>query len=303
MRPLSLLLSAGLLFHSAARPADPPADLKAMKDIVYKTVDGTKLDLWLFPPAAKKFDRAPVVVYVHGGGWGKGDKSGVLRKHVLDVVRELTRNGVACATVEYRLANGGTATALDSAADCKDAVAFLAKNAGKFGLDPARIGLFGSSAGGHLALVAALGPDEDYPCDPGLKDHPGKVRCVAAFYPCTSFVHPEVLRGSNFERPQRFVPILGGKLEDKKDIARKLSPVELLTKDSPAVFLAHGDADAVLSVKNSTLLEATAKDKGVPVECVVVKGGGHGFRGTDVTPTEAEVSKRTAAFFLKQLTK
>src|SRR5439155_10867872 len=107
--------------------------------------------------------QAPLVVYIHGGGWGGGDKTRVLKTQLLDVVRHLTRKGIACATVEYRLANGGKATAYDSAADCKDAVQFLARNAAKYGLDPDRIGLFGSSAGGNLALVAALGDDADYP--------------------------------------------------------------------------------------------------------------------------------------------
>ncbi len=299
---LSLACLAPVAGPVVAQPTDRvPPDLKVVKDVVYKTADGKPLDLWLFPPTGKKADRVPVVVYVHGGGWGKGDKTGILRRHVLDVVRQLTRNGVACASVEYRLANGGKATAYDSAADCKDAVRYLAANADRYGLDPARIGLFGSSAGGHLALVAALGADDDYPCDRSLDGHPGKIRCVAAYYPCTSFVHPEVLEGSNFERPRRFLPILGGTLEEKKDVARRLSPVVLLKEDSPALFVAHGDEDAVLSVRNSTLLEAVAKEKGVPVECVVVKGGGHGFRGAAITPSEAEISERTAAFFLRNL--
>lgn len=301
---LSLGCTAMLAGQAVAQLPDRiPPDLKVIKDVVYKTADGKPLDLWLFSPTGKHSERIPIVVYVHGGGWGKGDKSGILRRHVIDVVRRLTRSGVACATIEYRLADGGKATAYDSAADCKDAVRFLAKNADRYGLDPTRIGLFGSSAGGHLALVTALGPDQDYPCDRSLDGQPGLVRCVAAYYPCTSFVHPEVLKGSNFERPRRFVPILGGPLDEKRDIARKLSPVELLTKESPAIFLAHGDADEVLSVKNSKLMEAAAREKGVTVECVVMKGGGHGFRGTDVSPSEAEVSERTAAFFFKHLTR
>lgn len=298
---LASLLAAGRA--PAAPPDRVPADLPVVKGVVYKTVGDQKLDLWLFPPTRKVFDQAPVVVYVHGGGWGNGDKTGVLRGHVLQVVRELTAAGVACVTIEYRLTKAGGPTAADSAADCKDAVRFLAANAARYGLDPTRLATFGSSAGGHLALVAALGAEADYPPAPGLSALPVRVRCVAAFYPLTSFVHPEVLKGSNFERPRRFVPILGGTLAERPELARRLSPVALVTGASPPIFLAHGDADAVLSVKHSTLLESVAKRAGVECECVVVEGGGHGFRGKNVAPTEAEVSRRAAAFLVKHLTR
>ena len=138
------------------------------------------------------------------------------RRDLVNVIRQLNQNGIACVSIEYRLANGGKATAYDSAADCKDAIRFLAKNAEKYHLDPGRIGVFGSSAGGNLCLVTALGDDKDYPCDPALNGSGARIRCVAAYYPLTSFVNPEVLKGSNFERPERFVPILGGNLEDKR---------------------------------------------------------------------------------------
>ncbi len=162
---------------------------------------------------------------------------------------KLSGREVPCNQNDYRLANGGKWTAFDSPADCLDAVRFLAKNAERYQIDPDRIGIFGSSAGGNLGLVTALGEAKDYPCDPALDDHKGRIRCVAAYYPLTSFVNPDVLKGSNFERPQRFLPILGGSLEEKKDIARKLSPIELLKRHSPAIFLAHGDADRTLSVR------------------------------------------------------
>jgi acetyl esterase/lipase len=285
----------------AAQTDRAPADLKIVKDIVYKKADGQSLDLWLFPPAAKKFDRAPLVIYIHGGGWGSGDKQRVFKSHVLDTVTQLTKSGVACASIEYRLVNGGKSNAYDAAADCKDAVRFLALNADKYELDPNRIGLFGTSAGGNLALVAALGDDTDYPCEVAPADLMGKVRCVAVYYPCTSFVNPELFKGTNFERPQRFVSLLGGSLDAKKDIARKLSPIELVKSDSPPIFLAHGAADTTLPFTHSTMMEAAAKEKGVPVECIISKGAGHGFKGESIAPTEAEISKRTAAFYLKYL--
>jgi acetyl esterase/lipase len=256
----------------------------------------------IFSPAEKKFEKSPLVVYIHGGGWGNGDKFRVLRHDILPVIHELTKQGVTCATIEYRLANGGASTVFDSAADCKDAIRFLVKNAEKYGLDPDRIGTIGSSAGGHLTLVTALGDDRDYPCDPSLDGPPGNIRCVAAFYPLVSLTDPEVKKGSNFERPERLVPILGGKLADKGEVARKLSPLDLVRAGSPAIFLAHGDQDPALSFHNSIKMRDAAMAKGVPVECIIAKGAAHGLSGESIEPPVTEIDQRCVAFFMKYLT-
>ena len=280
-----------------------PADLKVIDNIIFKSVDDVKLDLMLFLPAEKKFEKSPLVVYFHGGGWGGGDKFKIFGRDLVEVIRQLNKRGITCASVEYRLANGKPATANESVADCKDAVRFLAHQvqAIKYGLDSERIGTFGSSAGGHLTLVAALGNDQDYPCDPTLNDSGAKICCVAAYYPMTSFVRPELFDGSNFERPTRFVPILGGLPDAKRELALKLSPIELLNPHSPAIFLAHGDNDEVLSVKNSTTLRDAAQAIGVPVECIISKGAGHGFRGDSIEPSIATINARTVDFFVRYL--
>lgn len=280
-----------------------PRDLKIVNGIVFKQAGDRKLDLLLFQPLAKKFEKSPLVVYIHGGGWGGGDKNKVLVRGNIEVIRGLSQEGITCASIEYRLADGHPATANEAVADCKDAVRFFVKNAKEYGIDPDRIGTFGSSAGGHLTLVTALGKDIDYSCDPAFDGPPGKIRCVAAYYPLVSFVDTECMKGGNFERPQRLVPLLGGPLESKRELAIKLSPIELLRPDSPAIFLAHGDDDKVLSVHNSIAMRDAAKAKGVPVECVISKGAGHGFRGENINPAVPEITKQTVAFFLKYLTR
>jgi acetyl esterase/lipase len=312
MRVPALLLALAIagFAHAAEKPApaaaDPyarlPADLKVVKGIVFKTVGGTSLDLMLLQPAEKKFEKTPFVVFIHGGGFGGGDKFHVLRRDAMGVARGLTRQGVAFASIEYRLASGGASTVNDSVADCKDAVRFLVKHAAEYNLDPNRIGTFGESAGGNLTLTTALGADTDYPCDPALADAPAKTRCVAAYYGPVSFTDPALTKGSNFEFPQRLVSILGGPLEEHRDLAKKLSPIELLRPDSPPIFLAHGDADKVIGVQNSIAMRDAAQAKGVPVELIISKGAGHGFGGDAIDPTIEEINRRTVEFFLKYLT-
>ena len=326
LRPWILLLLAGLTASAvteaqADEPAAPktgraakrapkgqtpeprlPADLKIVDDIVYKQVGDEKLKLMLFLPqedAAKKFANAPLVIYIHGGGWAGGDRYKVLRPDVIGVVRPLVERGFVCASIEYRLADGDPTTAFDAAADCKDAVRYLFQNSAKYGVDPERIGTLGSSAGGHLTLVTALGRDEDYPTS--LPGPTAKIRCVAAFYPLVSFVDTSVMQGSNFERPQRLLPLLGGSLEEKLEVAKKLSPIDLIRPDSPAILVAHGDADKVLPSVNAEKLRDAAAAKGVACECIISRGAGHGFGGDSIDPTVAEIDRRTVEFFAKHL--
>lgn len=287
------------------RGGDPYArlsgDWKVVKDVVFKQVGDQKLDLLLLLPAEKKFEKAPLVVFIHGGGFAGGTKFHVLRRDALGVARGLTQRGVAFASIEYRRTKPGV-TVNESVADCKDAVRFLVKHAAEYGLDPERIGTFGESAGGNLTLTTALGADGDYPCDPVLAISPVKMRCVAAYYGPVSFIDPVLRKGSNMEFPARLVSILGGPLEDKLDLAKKLSPIDLLRSDSPPIFLAHGDADQVIGVQNTLAMRAAAQANGVPVECVISKGAGHGFSGDGIDPSIAEINRRTVDFFLKYLT-
>ncbi len=278
-----------------------PSDLDVVDGIVFKEAGATSLDLALFRPLKPNAEASPMVVYIHGGGWGKGDKYKVLRPDVIGVIRALNEAGFACASIEYRLADGGDSNVEDSVADCKDALRFLATQAEDYQLDPDRFAVFGSSAGAHLSMVTAFGEDADYPLTIEPKAAMPKVRCVAAYYGLASFVHPELLQGSNFERPQRMIPLIGGLVEEKRALAEKLSPLLLMKKDSPALFLAHGDADEVLNYRNSLALRDQAEKLGVPVECVISKGATHGFGRGEIDPTIAEINLRTLQFFLKYL--
>ena len=295
---LTLLLLCGVGFSAEPRV---PADLKVSSSIVFKEVDGQKLDLILFQPLEKKVEKAPLVVYIHGGGWAGGDKYKVLRRDVIEVVRALNQQGVMCASIEYRLAKGAPVTVNDSETDCKDAMRFLVKHADEYGIDPNRVGTFGSSAGGHLTLLTALSDDALFPGDPRLAGVQVKVRCVAAYFPLVSFCDLELFEGSNFANPNRLIPILGGLLADRRELAKKLSPIEYVRAGSPAIFLAHGDADKVLSFRNSERMRDAAIANGVAVECVLVKGAGHGFAGESVDPSVDEIVQRTTAFFMENL--
>lgn len=273
------------------------------KGIVYKTVGSKQLDLIHFKPKnLRPGDKAPWTLFVHGGGWRGGSKLKVLRRAYLGTLRQLTDSGVACFVVAYRLTRNGT-TAFDSVVDCKDAARYLLKNAATYNLDPNRYGVWGGSAGGHLSLMTALGKDADFPGDPNLAEPSLDFKCVASYYPLTSLINPEVLKGSKFEDPSALLHVLDGHFAEKPELARLLSPVEYLTKASPPILLLHGEKDPILSIKNSLHMLEFAKEKGADVELLTVKNAGHSFQGKNIAPTMDEINEASAKFMLSKLVK
>ncbi|MEZ6034982.1 MAG: alpha/beta hydrolase [Planctomycetaceae bacterium] len=132
-------ISSGL---SLAVCADEILPVRIERDLVYAEVDGQQLTLDLYLPEGQK--RAPLVVWIHGGGWRGGTKHN-------PPLREITKDGFALASISYRFTNKAIFPA--QIHDCKGAVRWLRTNADRFGYNPDWIAVAGSSAGGHLALL------------------------------------------------------------------------------------------------------------------------------------------------------
>jgi len=277
-------------------------EFKTEQNIVYKTVDGEALDMILFLPKKKGAGKMPVMLYTHGGGWGGGDKFAVFNAPFLDTLKILLDQGIACATIEYRLTRVGKSTAVDCVTDCKDAARFLVKNAAQYGLDPDRMGVWGGSAGGHLSLMTGLADNDLFPGDKMLADIDPKFRCIASYFPAVSFLKPELMKGANFERPQRVIPLLGGLLEEKHEVAALLSPTEHIRKDSPPVLVLHGDNDTILPIAHSHYFMDVAKKCGAEADLLIVKDGGHSFGGKNIAPTMSEINRIAADFIISKLT-
>ncbi|OYX16459.1 MAG: esterase [Sphingomonadales bacterium 32-67-7] len=109
------------------------------------------LDLWV-PQGAK---RAPLVLFVHGGGWKRGSKSNAMSR---TMPAHMLEQGYAFASIDYRLMPKNTVE--EQASDVAAALAYLLGRAGELGIDPTRVVITGHSAGAHL--VALVGTDERY---------------------------------------------------------------------------------------------------------------------------------------------
>ena len=131
--------------------------VKSELDIEYKkntSQQRNKLDF--IYPKKKVYVKAPLFIYIHGGGNTGGTKNAIYTKGDL-VLKELTDAGIAVATIDYRLFGQGEELGFHQLfQDCKDAIRFLAKNSERFGIDPHKIVTWGTSAGGSKALICAL---------------------------------------------------------------------------------------------------------------------------------------------------
>ncbi|MDW5290272.1 alpha/beta hydrolase [Formosa sp. PL04] len=274
---------------------------KKKEVVVYKTVDSVALKMTIFYPDSSKIQpENPWMLHVHGGGWAGGSQYNILLKSYLRSLNSLLDHGVVCATIEYRKARGNS-TAYDAVVDAKDAARFLLKHAEQYKLDTENYGVWGGSAGGHLSLVTALGDNSDFIGDLELSGFYPEFKCVAAYFPFTSCVNPELRPGSIFEDETLFVRLLGAPLNEKPELAKLLSPTELLTESSPSILLLHGEKDTTLPIINSTYMVEVANEKNADVELLTIKNAGHSFKGSDISPSIEEINDYATQFICSHL--
>lgn len=242
----------------AALMLRPANSFVVEEKITYKTVKGTKLQLDLYRPASAT-GKVPIVMVIHGGGWmmGKREEMGM-------ICEAFAKKGVAAATISYRLAPKSKWPAMLE--DCYGAQEFLVKNADKYGLDRSRMALAGGSAGAHLALLTAMRPATE-----GAK--PVAVRAVLNVYGPTDLEQdfPEDLRKTVA------LNVVGKPLAALGDGAKQMSPLNFVSADAPPIFTIHGEADALVPIRQSERLDEAMKRKGRTHVFRRVPGLGHGF--------------------------
>lgn len=292
-------------FHPGERPEMPRAgggrpnldrlrqQMELELDIPYAATDNPRQRLDLMLPKQRSGDELlPVIVFIHGGGWQNGDKRGGLGR----LAPLVTGGEYAGVSVGYRLTDEASWPA--QIHDCKAAIRWIRANAKKYRLDPDRIGVWGTSAGGHL--VAMLGTSGDVAeLEGDLGEHTGtssRVQCVVDFFGPSDFL-------SMGDRPSRInhnAPnspegkLLGGPVQERKEVARSASPVSYVTKDDPPFLILHGTEDNVVPYQQSVRLTDMLKGAGVDATLVTVEGGGHGF-------PDAEPLERVRAFLAREL--
>ena len=174
----ALLIASALAIGAHALASAPQPYTVEMKTVIYASRAGQDLQLDLYLPQNAR-GRWPVIVFLHGGGW-----SGGTRTTGPDFKRFFAQDGFAVASIEYRLTPSVTFPA--NVEDVKTAIRWLRANHDRFGLNPTRIGLWGTSAGGHLAAVAGLAPRGTFEGEDNLLQL-STVQCVLDAYGPTAF--------------------------------------------------------------------------------------------------------------------
>jgi acetyl esterase/lipase len=241
-------------------------------NIVYQRVNSVELKLDVITTGSRSSPR-PVVIFFHGGGWVQGSKDNQLLKLMPYLAR-----GMDGVNVEYRLASQAEAPA--AVEDCRCALHWVVQHAKEYGFDPNKIVVTGESAGGHLALMTGmLAPADGFDnfCDLPPEQWAGhggpseiKVAAIVNFFGVTDVA--DFLQPSN---PSNFVIRWLGS-PSRIDLAKRLSPITYVRKDSPPIITIHGDKDTIVPYEQAVRLHDALNRAGAQNQLITVRGGGHG---------------------------
>ena len=206
-----------------------------------------RLDVYrsrLAPP-----EKAPVMVYVHGGGWVIGDK----REQGKPMMFELVARGWVCVAINYRLSP--KATWPDHIVDVKRALAWVKEHIGEYGGDPAFVAISGGSAGGHLCALAALTAG-DPAFQPGFEEADTSVQACVPFYgvmDLTSSPEGSAIFGPGLvEMLEKTV--MKVKEADHPEVFRDASPTYRVHAGAPPFFVLQGANDTLVPVETARTL-------------------------------------------------
>jgi acetyl esterase/lipase len=240
--------------------------------IVYANHDGVELSGDLYLPQGAKL--TPALVAVHGGGWVAGVRSAFQYWGPY-----LAARGYAVFSISYRLATK-TKTCPQAVQDVLAGVQFLRGKAGGFGIDPARIGLLGASAGAHLAALAALGGKKftgAYPQD-AFASTDASVKTLVGVYG----IYDAVAMWTNYQvqggRDNNFQKFMGASPMDDRQLYFDASPISYATLANNAigVLLVTGTEDALVDRETQTdPFELALKQAGFFVRPCIIAGAPH----------------------------
>ncbi|MCB1019092.1 MAG: alpha/beta hydrolase fold domain-containing protein [Acidobacteria bacterium] len=286
--PMLLLAAAGLVAQTQRPKPQPPPDVVVQSDIEYSNVGGRmQMDVVMPRSGDGPF---PAVVCIHGGGFRAGT-----RQAFLPIAYYLAQRGYVAATVTYRLSPMAQFPA--PVEDVKAAVRFLRANAGRFHLDPDRIGATGGSAGGHLALMLGLtGGVEEFEGSGLNQDVSSRVQSVVNFYGPTDFT-ASYEPGKSVDAAEVLPMFLGGALEHNRAEHIRASPLNWVTPDDAPTLTLHGSKDNYVAHEHGVWLTERLEAAGVVAELDTIEGAGHGFKGADQERAYAAM----AAWFDKTL--
>ena len=291
MRYLLLLAFSLSVLVSSAQDSLP----YTKNETIYGRKDGMALTMTVLTPKKKVNGKA--IIYVLSGNW-------ISSERMLDAFSERTGLYIDAGYTLFGVMVGCQPRYAipDEIEDLKRAVRFVRYHAADYKIDPDRIGITGSSSGGHLSLMIAT---SDNVINPKSKDPVDKVssrvQAAAVFYPPTDFLNYG--KANTFSQVSQaglaFMGLAGAfdfkvfsdstrtyvsitDMEKKREIAKEISPITHVSSDDPPVLIFHGIKDFVVPMQPSESIIARFKEMKVPCHFIMREGGAHGWPNRDV---------------------
>ena len=286
MRPFVAFALASLFALPVAAQGRIPADVEVTRDVEYGVANDVSLTLDVYRPRKAPEGLMAAIVWIHGGGWSAGDKNNAANAIAA------AKRGFFAVSVNYRLS--GEAAFPAAIEDCKGAIRWVRANAKENHVDPDRIGVWGASAGGHLALLAGSADESA-----GLEGKSGYAKTSSRVQAVCSWFGVSDFTAVNDRANSAEAKFLGGTRAEQPEVYKLASPVTHVSKDDPPVLMIHGDQDMVVSLDQSQRMKKALEKVEVEAELVVVKNAGHVFKpvGGEIQPGMDEIMEKTLGFF------
>jgi acetyl esterase/lipase len=275
-RTFACLLIATILLGCRTLSAEPQPFVRT-EDVIYARKFGTALTLDVFQP--KEANGAAVALMVSGGWYSSHEAINP------GFIKPFTDRGYTVFAVVHGSQPKFTVTEI--VPDIHRAIRFMRHHAGRYGIDPKRIGITGASAGGHLSLTMGT---QGRTGDPDAKDpidrETSAVQAVACFFPPTDFL--------NYGRPgedavgvgvlKAFKAAFGSRsdtADGRQALGKEISPVNYVSKGMPPTLIIHGDADKLVPIQQAEIFVNRAGEVGATAKLIVKEGKQHGWAGIE----------------------
>ncbi|MCZ9310186.1 alpha/beta fold hydrolase [Corynebacterium uberis] len=238
-----------------------------LMDVVVPGVNGGRtpggVDAQGVPDQRRPDHRPPAVLWLHGGSWRAGDRTACP-----DLDRHFAAEGLAMASIDYRLADAHPYPA--AVDDVCAAISYLRSHAAQLGIDPGPVALWGSSAGAHLALLAAT-------------RMPNDIACIVAGYGPMDLREGLPDSPDPDRNPTDIEVFLGGpaetqpELDRQRELAAQASPLCHSAAQIPPTLILHGTADTMVTPRASKTLHQHLADAGRESTLILIDDFGHNF--------------------------
>jgi len=275
-------------------PRGSTTELVITEDVVYGHKDGLAMVLNVYQPAEPN---GLGIIFINSGGWrspfwdllsdnGEGGRRLLSRT---EIETNNPRHGVASpqplldqgyTVFDVRHGSAPRFTLPDIVSDVRRAVRFIRVHASDYDIDPDRLGIWGASAGGYLALMLGTTSDvgnegSDDPVDSAS----GRVAAVVCYYGASDL--------TRFVTPERFERFAAMRFDRER--WPDYSPISFASADDPPILILHGDQDEGVPIEEGRTMHEALLAAGAESRFVVVEGGGHPFMGTEVDQAAAEM--------------